>query len=68
MSFSKTFPRKRELPEALRELAGDDHAGAILRAAADRIEELEKMDRQAGEHVEEDGVATGGIIIRAIPT
>ena len=50
--YLKTFPRKRDLPDALRQLAGTDHTSAIMRAAADRIEELERMDREAAEYVE----------------
>lgn len=50
--FTEIFPRKMELPEALREFAGQDHLGAILRAAADRIEELQRQHMESDERDE----------------
>lgn len=56
MSGSIKPVRKRELPETLREIAdrhpGAEYRGDVLKAAADRIEALERKDRQAAEYVE----------------
>lgn len=43
---------KKRLPELLRALADDERRGDIMRAAATRIEQLERMDREAAHHVE----------------